>query len=91
MEDLIPDSLIRKEVLLRLYNNDSLLSKGGIFTDKLQSMINAALEGEIDYSLKSEVDNCPSYRHNNHISKQVRSSAGTLYICHNLTGLAFTK
>ena len=44
MEDLIPDANRRNEVMRRLYNNDSLLGQGGIFTDMLQSMINAALE-----------------------------------------------
>jgi len=41
MEDLIPDSEKRKELLCRLYNNDSLSGKGSIFTDMLQSIINA--------------------------------------------------
>ena len=44
MEDLIPDVKRRNEVMRRLYNNESLLGQGGIFTDMLQSMINAALE-----------------------------------------------
>ncbi|MDP4239496.1 MAG: hypothetical protein Q8904_08515 [Bacteroidota bacterium] len=33
MEDLIPDATRRQEVIRRLYNNESLLGKGGIFTD----------------------------------------------------------
>ena len=41
MEDLIPDSERWKELLCRLYNNDSLSGKGSIFTDMLQSIINA--------------------------------------------------
>ena len=54
MEDLIPDEARRNEVMRRLYNKDSLLGEGGIFTEMLQSMINAALEGEMDYTLRSE-------------------------------------
>ena len=53
MEDLIPHEVKRTEVMRRLYNNDSLLGEGGIFTEMLQSMINAALEGEMDYTLRS--------------------------------------
>ena len=41
MEDLIPDANRRNEVMRRLYNNDSLSGKGSIFTDMLQSIINA--------------------------------------------------
>ena len=82
MEDLIPDPVRRTEVLSRLYNNDSLLGEGGIFTDMLQSMINAALEGEIDYTLASdsESDTGSRNKRNGYTSKQVRSSAGTLDI-----------
>jgi transposase-like protein len=80
MEDLIPDANRRKEVIRRLYNNESLLGKGGIFTDMLQSMINAALEGEMNYTLESDLENESTNRRNGHIDKQVRSSAGTLNI-----------
>ena len=80
MEDLIPDAKRRTEVLRRLYNNDSLLGEGGIFTDMLQSMINAALEGEIDYTLSTDSDTVTNNKRNGHTSKQVRSSAGTLDI-----------
>jgi len=80
MEDLIPDANRRNEVMRRLYNNESLLGQGGIFTDMLQSMINAALEGEINYTLGSGSETGLANRRNGHINKQVRSSAGTLDI-----------
>jgi len=80
MEDLIPDVKRRNEVMRRLYNNESLLGQGGIFTDMLQSMINAALEGEINYTLGSGSETELDNRRNGHINKQVRSSAGTLDI-----------
>jgi putative transposase len=80
MEDLIPDANRRNEVMRRLYNNESLLGQGGIFTDMLQSMINAALEGEINHTLGSVSEIGLDNRRNGHISKQVRSSAGTLDI-----------
>ena len=80
MEDLIPDANRRKEVMRRLYNNESLLGEGGIFTDMLQAMVNAALEGEINYTLGSVSETGLDNRRNGHINKQVRSSAGTLDI-----------
>jgi len=80
MEDLIPDANKRKEVIRRLYNNESLLGKGGIFTDMLQSIINAALEGEMNYTLASDSEIESANRRNGHVNKQVRSSAGTLNI-----------
>ena len=78
MEDLIPDEARRNEVMRRLYNKDSLLGEGGIFTEMLQSMINAALEGELDHTLGS--DPASSNRRNGHTHKKVRSPAGTLEI-----------
>ncbi len=80
LEELIPDASRRNEILSRLYNKDSLLGEGGIFTDMLQSMINAALEGEMDYTLNSDTNPESSNRRNGHTHKQVRSSAGTLDI-----------
>lgn len=80
MEDLIPDANRRKETIRRLYNNESLLGKGGIFTEMLQTMINAALEGEMNYTLASDLEIASTNRRNGHINKQVRSSAGTLDI-----------
>ena len=80
MEDLIPDANRRKEVIRRLYNNESLLGKGGIFTDMLQTIINAALEGELNYTLATDLEIASSNRRNGYVDKHVRSSAGTLHI-----------
>jgi transposase-like protein len=80
MEDLIPDEARRKEVISRLYKGDPILGDGGIFTEMLQSMVNAALEGEIDNSLKEEIRSGESNRRNGHTHKIVRSPAGPLEI-----------
>lgn len=79
MEDLIPDEGRRKEVLSRLYQGDPILGDGGIFTDMLQSMVNAALEGELDHSLKEKSPG-DNNRRNGHTPKVVRSTAGPLTI-----------
>ncbi len=54
LEDLIPDAERREEILGRMYKGDKLLGEKGIFTDLLQAMVNAALEGEMDHHLKEE-------------------------------------
>lgn len=79
MEELIPDEARRKEVLSRLYKGDPILGDGGIFTEMLQSMVNAALEGELDQSLKDKPPRDYN-RRNGHTSKVVRSTAGPLTI-----------
>lgn len=79
MEELIPDEARRKEVLSRLYKGDPILGDGGIFTEMLQSMVNAALEGELDQNLKEKPPGDDN-RRNGHTSKVVRSTAGPLTI-----------
>jgi putative transposase len=80
MEDLIPDQEKRKEVLNRLYKGDPIVGDGGIFTDLLQTLVNAALEEEIDASLSENVSSGLKNRRNGHIQKIVRSTAGPLQI-----------
>lgn len=80
MEDLIPDEAKRKEVLSRLYKGDPILGDGGIFTDMLQAFVNAALEGEIDESLKEDKDQGDTNRRNGHTHKIVRSNAGPIEV-----------
>lgn len=79
LEELIPDERKRKEVLSRLYKGDPILGDGGIFTDMLQSMVNAALEGELDEKLNQKPFG-DTNRRNGHTSKTVRSPAGPLSI-----------
>lgn len=78
MEDLIPDEEKRNEVLSRLYKGDPILGDQGIFTDMLQTLVNAALEGEIDQSLSDDELSGQSNRRNGHTHKLVRSPAGPL-------------
>lgn len=80
MEDLIPDEAKRKEVLSRLYKGDPILGGGGIFTDMLQAFVNAALEGELDESLKEDKGQGDVNRRNGHTHKIVRSNAGPIEV-----------
>jgi transposase-like protein len=57
-----------------------LFGDNGIFTDLLQSFVNAALEGEMDnYMQESKTDESEN-RRNGHIAKSLRSTAGPLSI-----------
>lgn len=80
LEDLIPDEHKRSEVVSRLYKGDPLIGEGGIFTDMLQAMVNAALEGELASSLSSGSSSPGSNRRNGHNRKVIRSNAGSLEI-----------
>ncbi len=79
LEDIIPDEQRRQEVISRLYKGDPILGDGGIFTDMLQSMVNAALEGELDEKLNQRPSG-DANRRNGHTNKVVRSPAGPLSI-----------
>lgn len=80
MEDLVPDPKKRTEVLSRLYKGDPILGDGGIFTDMLQTFVNAALEGEIDQHLKEQTATGEDNRRNGHTHKTIRSSAGSFEV-----------
>ena len=80
LEDLIKDKDTRTELVSRLYTGDPILGKEGIFTDLLQSFVNAALEGEMDNFLHQSKGEGIDTRRNGHISKTLRSTAGPLEI-----------
>ncbi len=80
LEEIIPDDSLRNEMLSRLYKGDPILGEKGVFTDLLQSFVNAALEGEMDNFLKESKDESNANRRNGHTSKSLRSTAGPLSI-----------
>lgn len=80
LEELIPDPKKREQVLSRLYKGDPILGDGGIFTDMLQSFVNAALEGEMDHHLNEQGTTSQTNRRNGHTHKLVRSTAGPLEV-----------
>jgi transposase-like protein len=80
LEEIIPDDSIRNEMLSRLYKGDPILGEKGIFTNLLQSFVNAALEGEMDNFLEEAKDDSTDNRRNGHTSKSLRSTAGPLCI-----------
>jgi putative transposase len=80
LNEIIPDDAIRNEMLSRLYKGDPILGEKGVFTNLLQSFVNAALEGEMDNFLHEAKDDSPDNRRNGHTSKSLRSTAGPLSI-----------
>jgi len=80
MEDLIPDPERRAEILRRMYNGDPVVGQNGIFTDLLQAMIDAALEGEMDAHLEEEKAVGAQNRRNGHNIKQIRSRVGPMEV-----------
>lgn len=80
LEEIIPDDDLRMDMLSRLYKGDPLLGDKGIFTNLLQSFVNAALEGEMDNFLEESKADSLTNRRNGHTSKSLRSTAGPLSI-----------
>lgn len=80
LNEIIPDDAIRNEMLSRLYKGDPILGEKGVFTNLLQSFVNAALEGEMDNFLQEGKDDSSDNRRNGHTSKSLRSTAGPLSI-----------
>ena len=80
LNEIIPDDSIRNEMLTRLYKGDPILGEKGVFTNLLQSFVNAALEGEMDNFLHEAKDESTDNRRNGHTSKSLRSTAGPLSI-----------
>lgn len=79
LEELIPDKSRREEIVSRLYKGDPIMGDGGIFTDMLQALVNAALEGEMDSNLKEKAPN-EGNRRNGHTEKIVRSAVGPFQV-----------
>jgi len=80
LEDLIPDESKRAEVISRLYQGDPIVGDGGIFTDMLQALVNAALEGEMDHHLNESKLVNKENRRNGHTHKTVKSRVGPLQV-----------
>ena len=80
LNEIIPDDAIRNEMLSRLYKGDPILGEKGVFTNLLQSFVNAALEGEMDNFLQEAKVESTDNRRNGHTSKSLRSTAGPLSI-----------
>jgi transposase-like protein len=82
LEDLFPDPELRQRVKEQLYSGEPLFGKDSVFSEMLQAVVNAALEGEMDQFMEEEKASAEGKknRRNGHLPKTVRSSSGPLSI-----------
>lgn len=83
LEDLFPDPELRKRVTDQLYSGGSLFGEGSVFSEMMQAMVNAALEGEVNHFMDEQSakdEPIATNRRNGHVGKTVRSTAGPLMI-----------
>src|SRR5690606_22294523 len=78
LSDIIPDEKYRAEIEQGLMEGKELLGPDGVFKDLLQSLINAALEGEMDYHLAEDRAKGEQNRRNGRDRKRVKTTAGTI-------------
>jgi transposase-like protein len=76
LKDIIPNDAYREKIENGLKRGDRLLGSDGIFSELLQSIINAALEGEMDVHMQENLEQGISNRRNGKLAKSVRSEAG---------------
>lgn len=78
LSDIIPDAKYRADIEKGLLSGKDLLGTDGVFKDLLQSIINAALEGEMDNHLTEGQENGAQNRRNGRDKKRVKTTAGTI-------------
>ena len=78
LEDLVPDAELRKKIKEGLVSGKPISGEGGIFTELLQSIVDACLDGEMSVHLEEEKSNTVSNRRNGKGKKVVKSEYGDL-------------
>jgi transposase-like protein len=78
LKDIIQDDVYRQKIESGLKAGARWLGPDGIFSELLQSIVNAALEGEMDAHIQESSAQGVSNRRNGKMAKTVRSEAGTL-------------
>lgn len=80
LEELIPDAEHRKKIVAGLYSGKSLFGGDGIFTDLLQAMVNAAMEGEAAAHITEEKKSGNKNRLNGKKYKNVKTESGVIKV-----------
>lgn len=78
LKDIIADDAYREKIETGLLRGDKWIGPGGIFSDLLQSIVNAALDGEMDAHLEEDSASGVANRRNGRNSKTVRSQVGNI-------------
>jgi transposase-like protein len=80
LKDIIANDAYREKIQTGLINGDKWLGPNGLFSELLQSIVNAALEGELDTHLQEQATQGIKNRRNGKMAKTVRSEGGTLEV-----------
>ncbi len=80
LSDIIPNEEYRKQIEDGLKEGRDLIGQDGIFTELLQSLVNAALEGEMDQHLSEERSRGLRNRRNGRGEKRVRTEGGSFKV-----------
>lgn len=80
LEELIPDAEMREKVMSGLYSGKKLFGSEGVFTDLLQAMINAGLQGEMTAHLSEEKKKGEKNRRNGIKRKRVKTEGGMIEV-----------
>lgn len=80
LEEMFPDVELRARVQEQLYGGGPLLGEGSVFSEMLQALVNASLDGEMDHFMDEQRASEAANRRNGYTSKEVRSTAGPLQI-----------
>ena len=78
LSDIIPDEKYRKEIEKGLLSGKNWLGPDGVFSTLLQSVVDASLEGEMDYHLQEQRAQGKENRRNGRGKKRVKTQAGEL-------------
>jgi transposase-like protein len=78
LKDIIPNDVYREMIESGLQQGSRWLGPNGIFSELLQSKVNAALESEMDAHIEEESSRGIGNRRNGKLLKTVRSEAGTI-------------
>lgn len=80
LKDIIPNAEYREKIEQGLLEGKELIGPDGVFKELMQSIVNAALEGEMDLHLAEEQSKGKRNRRNGRDQKSVRTKAGTIAI-----------
>lgn len=78
LSDIIPDEKYRKEIEQGLLSGKEWLGPNGVFSGLLQSVVDAAMDGELAHHLNSEKEKEEKNRRNGHGKKKVKTRAGEI-------------
>lgn len=78
LSDIIPDAKYRREIEEGLMSGKSWLGPDGVFSTLLQCVVDASLDGEMDYHLSKERTHGVKNRRNGQGKKKVKTEVGEL-------------